>query len=72
MKKKYRSEILQVVHGMAEDLREIGAINDARMKEYDTNCLAAGEAEPAGTGRRSQSPVPAFAGAPGGKPAGSR
>ena len=72
MKKKYRSEILQVVHGMAEDLRKIGAITDARMKEYDTHCLVTGETEPTDTGRRNQPPVPAFAAGPGGKPAGPR
>ena len=39
MKKKYQSEILEVLHGMAEDLHEIGAINDARMSEYNRDCI---------------------------------
>jgi DNA-binding transcriptional regulator YiaG len=39
MKKKYQSEIMEVLHGMAEDLHEIGAISDARMAEYDHDCL---------------------------------
>jgi hypothetical protein len=47
---------------MAVDLREIGAINDARMKEYDTNCLAAEDVEDSGSTR--QAPAPVFAGAP--------
>jgi DNA-binding transcriptional regulator YiaG len=37
--KTYQSEILGVLHEMAEDLHEIGAINDSRMQEYDKNCL---------------------------------
>jgi DNA-binding transcriptional regulator YiaG len=39
MRKKYQSEILEVLHGMAEDLHQIGAINDARMDEYNHDCL---------------------------------
>jgi len=39
MKKKYQSEILEVLHGMADDLHQIDAINDARMAEYDRDCL---------------------------------
>jgi DNA-binding transcriptional regulator YiaG len=39
MKKVYQSEILGVLHEMAEDLHEIGAISDERMKEHDRNCL---------------------------------
>jgi len=39
MKKNYQSEIMEVLHGMAEDLHEIGAISDARMTEYDHDCL---------------------------------
>ena len=41
MGKAYRSELLEVLHGMAEDLHGIGAIDDARMEEHDKNCLAA-------------------------------
>jgi DNA-binding transcriptional regulator YiaG len=39
MKKKYQSEIMEVLYGMAEDLHEIGAISDARMVEYSHDCL---------------------------------
>ena len=39
MKKNYQSEIMEVLHGMAEDLHEIGAISDTRMAEYDHDCL---------------------------------
>ena len=39
MKKKYQSEILGVLHEMAEDLHNIGAINDTRMAEYDQDCV---------------------------------
>ena len=39
MKKKYQSEILEVLHGMAEDLHQIGAITDDRMAEYTRDCL---------------------------------
>jgi len=39
MKKKYQSEILEVLHGMAEDLHQIGAITDERMTEYTSDCL---------------------------------
>ncbi|GHV44020.1 hypothetical protein AGMMS49546_27260 [Spirochaetia bacterium] len=37
--KKYYSEASMVAHEMAKDLHELGAINDARMKEYDEMCL---------------------------------
>jgi DNA-binding transcriptional regulator YiaG len=36
---KYKSDLLGVLHEMAEDLHQIGAISDARMREYDKNCL---------------------------------
>ena len=39
MKKKYQSEILGVLHEMADDLHKIGAIDDVRMAEYDHDCL---------------------------------
>jgi DNA-binding transcriptional regulator YiaG len=39
MGKAYESDLLGVIHEMAEDLHQIGAINDARMREYDKNCL---------------------------------
>jgi DNA-binding transcriptional regulator YiaG len=46
MGKVYESDLLGVIHEMAEDLHQIGAINDARMREYDKNCLVR-ESEPA-------------------------
>jgi DNA-binding transcriptional regulator YiaG len=39
MEKAYQSEILGVLHEMAEDLHRIGAISDTRMQEHDKNCL---------------------------------
>jgi DNA-binding transcriptional regulator YiaG len=36
---KYYSEASMVAHEMAQDLYQIGAINDARMREYDEMCL---------------------------------
>ncbi|MDR1107282.1 MAG: hypothetical protein LBL44_13080 [Treponema sp.] len=39
MGKVYESDLLGVLHEMAEDLHQIGAINDARMWEYDRDCL---------------------------------
>jgi DNA-binding transcriptional regulator YiaG len=41
MEKTCQSEMLGVIHEMAEDLHEIGAISDSRMQEYDKNCLVA-------------------------------
>jgi DNA-binding transcriptional regulator YiaG len=37
--RKYYSEASMVAHEMARDLYQIGAINDARMREYDEMCL---------------------------------
>jgi DNA-binding transcriptional regulator YiaG len=37
--KLYKSEPLMVIHEMAQDLYEIGAIDEARMREYDADCL---------------------------------
>jgi DNA-binding transcriptional regulator YiaG len=39
MEKAYESDLLGVIHEMAEDLHQIGAINDVKMREYDKNCL---------------------------------
>jgi hypothetical protein len=42
MKKKYESDILGVIHQSAQDLYEINAISEARMQEYDKDCLVSG------------------------------
>jgi putative transcriptional regulator len=39
MKKKYDSEILEIIHQDAQGLFEIGAIDAARMREFDEMCL---------------------------------
>jgi DNA-binding transcriptional regulator YiaG len=39
MEKAYQSDLLGVIHEMAGDLHQIGAINSARMREYDKNCI---------------------------------
>ena len=49
MKKNYQSEILEILHGMAEDLHEIGAISDARMTEYDRDCIVQETNQPSNT-----------------------
>ena len=36
---KYRSEILEVIHQDAMANFEVGAISEARMREYDEMCL---------------------------------
>jgi DNA-binding transcriptional regulator YiaG len=58
MKKKYQSEILGVIHQDAEAMYAVGAISEARMNEYDKDCLVP---EPIGKalGTR-QAPVPAY------------
>jgi putative transcriptional regulator len=40
MKKKYTSEILEVIHQDAQGLYDIGAIDATRMREFDEMCLA--------------------------------
>ena len=63
MKKKYQSEILGVLHEMAEDLHEIGAINDARMAEYDRDCILQEKPQPSETKKTYIKPVtPVYAG----------
>ncbi|MDR0683630.1 MAG: XRE family transcriptional regulator [Spirochaetaceae bacterium] len=39
MRKRYKSEILQIVHEDAVGNFEIGAIDAERMREYDEACL---------------------------------
>jgi DNA-binding transcriptional regulator YiaG len=39
MKKKYQSEQLMVIHDMAKSLYKIGAIDEVKMREFDTDCL---------------------------------
>jgi putative transcriptional regulator len=39
MKKKYQSEILQIVHENAVANFKVGAINEERLREYDRACL---------------------------------
>ena len=40
MKKKYESEMLQVIHEDMMGLHESGIISDKRMREFDKLCLA--------------------------------
>jgi hypothetical protein len=39
-KMKYESEILEVIHQDAKEMYKIGAITEARMREYDEMCLS--------------------------------
>jgi DNA-binding transcriptional regulator YiaG len=39
MKNKYQSKILRAIHEDAKDMHEAGIISDARMREYDKECL---------------------------------
>jgi DNA-binding transcriptional regulator YiaG len=39
MEKKYQSEQLMVIHDMAKSLYKIGAIDNAKMREFDADCL---------------------------------
>jgi len=39
MEKRYESEALMVSHQSAQDLHELGIINDAEMREFDKMCL---------------------------------
>jgi DNA-binding transcriptional regulator YiaG len=39
MEKKYQSEQLMVIHDMAKSLYRIGAIDNAKMREFDADCL---------------------------------
>jgi putative transcriptional regulator len=39
MEKKYQSEQLMIIHDMAKSLYKIGAIDTAKMREFDADCL---------------------------------
>jgi DNA-binding transcriptional regulator YiaG len=39
VKKKYQSEISMIVHQDAEGMYQLGIIDDARMREFDKDCL---------------------------------
>ena len=39
MKKKYQSKLLQAIHEDAAGMHKLGIISDARMREYDRDCL---------------------------------
>jgi DNA-binding transcriptional regulator YiaG len=39
MKKKYQSEQLMVIHDMVKSLHKIGAIDNAKMRKFDADCL---------------------------------
>ena len=39
MKDKYESEMLQVIHEDMKGLHRLGIISDARMREFDRDCL---------------------------------
>ena len=38
-KKRYRSEALQSLHAIAEDLHAVGALDKATMRDFDLTCL---------------------------------
>jgi DNA-binding transcriptional regulator YiaG len=38
-KKRYKSEIMMVLHEMGKGLFEVGAIIEEQMREYDRDCL---------------------------------
>jgi DNA-binding transcriptional regulator YiaG len=50
---EYKSEIYEVVHQDAVEMFKVGAISEARMKEYDKMCLVQ---EP-GTAYEAEKPV---------------
>jgi len=39
MKKKYESEILEVLHKDMKGLHRLGIVSDAEMQEFDSECL---------------------------------
>jgi putative transcriptional regulator len=41
LKRKYKSEIAEVVHTSASALYEVGAIDKSTMREFDESCLTA-------------------------------
>jgi putative transcriptional regulator len=42
--KGYRSDALRSLHSIAEDLRDVGAIDEAATRDFDCVCLAPVEA----------------------------
>jgi len=42
---KYESEIFEVMHQEAKEMYKIGAISEARMREYDEMCLSTPKTE---------------------------
>jgi len=46
MKRKYESELLQVIHEEMMDMHRSGFISDAEMRKFDKDCLVK-EPEPA-------------------------
>jgi DNA-binding transcriptional regulator YiaG len=57
MKKKYESELLGVIHQSAKDLYEIGAISEARMQEYDEDCLVSEPIPKAPSAQKTPTPA---------------
>jgi DNA-binding transcriptional regulator YiaG len=43
MEKRYKSEIMMVLHQLAVENFKIGAISEERMREYDRDCLVQDE-----------------------------
>jgi len=39
MKKKYESEILEVIHKDMKGLHRLGIVSDTEMQEFDSECL---------------------------------
>jgi DNA-binding transcriptional regulator YiaG len=58
MKRTYQSEQLMVCHEEAKALHDIGAITDARMREFDEMCLAPAPTPKVPGGQRR--PAPAY------------
>jgi DNA-binding transcriptional regulator YiaG len=60
MEKKYKSEIMMVLHQAAEGLFQVGAIDEKEMRRYDRDCLVQ-EPQPkpkaARTAKRALSPA---------------
>lgn len=58
--KKHKSRMLRKIHEMANDLHEIGLIDNRRMREFDVLCQSRS------TGKKTQAPkqlkpIPVFA-----------
>jgi DNA-binding transcriptional regulator YiaG len=54
MDKVYKDEISMICHEQATAFFEIGAIDEARMREYDADCLIQPLPEPLSTIRTKQ------------------